>query len=268
MKWAGVTFACSHCGAVFAGPDALRAHALRHTSTAESVPQRASAAGHAGAVESARGQACMTFACTRCGDAFRTADELRTHIVRHRLTMGDAPASATEEARRALELDAAASAGDEVLPASSPSLRASRRGARAAVPGIDTARRSAPRREAGTGRRGFRLERREARRVRRRRDRSRAFALLAATVLLLLLSSRPPWSTTSARGPREASGRRGRPRRVPAAQREPAEWSDEQGRRWESSAGPVRLGVRVGWSGALVRNGGRRSPAPGLGQRP
>lgn len=206
MRWAGLTFACSRCGAVFADASALRGHTTRHVCDFDGAAQRGglrhgagdrSRAGRrsAGAPE-ARARPSVTYACARCGAGFLTSDGLRSHVVRHRLTMGDAPASVIAEARAALGREAATPAGDDARFAAVTLDSRSRGERRSRVAEAE------PCNGASTRPSGERRVARLSRGRRRRRDTRRGLALLGATVLLLLLStaSALAWFTASTSG--------------------------------------------------------------------
>ncbi len=71
MVYEPVTFVCSHCGAVFADSDGLRAHGVRHRGALDKGGQQA------------RALAPLTFACSHCGASFSNRWRLRAHAVQH-----------------------------------------------------------------------------------------------------------------------------------------------------------------------------------------
>ena len=72
MKWARVTFECSHCGAVFSDSASLKAHAARHSGRRMTVSEQ----GHV--------QSSVAFACSHCTAVFSNRWGLRAHLLRAR----------------------------------------------------------------------------------------------------------------------------------------------------------------------------------------
>jgi len=197
MRWAGLTFRCSSCGAVFADADALRRHARRHTREGGRAPRVAARLTdvelYLRAGELRGGRESPTFVCSLCGAGYGTPGGLRRHVARH-VACG-APAASLGPS---MPPPAAASLGPSMPPPAAstvpPAPAVSREGLRSAREEFST-----PASEPAHTTRG---RRRLERRARRRRERARASVLLAATALLLLLStaSALAWFTGSSSG--------------------------------------------------------------------
>ena len=71
MKWAHVTFQCSHCGVVFPDGASLKAHAARHSGRVDDAEDQ----GHV--------QPTVAFACSHCDSVFENRWGLRAHLLQH-----------------------------------------------------------------------------------------------------------------------------------------------------------------------------------------